>query len=112
MTVLTIAGDVLWILALAVMIGVSRQAWKRTPADVRVPLMAWRVSRAVGFWAVPAAAFAASLWLLWVHRMAGPGETLLVFGVRATSASLFALLHLRWVGAAMRRLDAEGALWP
>ncbi|WP_411286595.1 hypothetical protein [Phenylobacterium sp.] len=112
MTVLTITADVLWILALAIMAGASRQAWKRTPTGVRPPLMNWRVSRAVAFWALPAAAFAASLWLLWVHRMAGPAETLLVFGVRAASASLFALLHLRWVGAAMRRLEAEGALRP
>lgn len=110
----SLAADALWILALAVMAGTSREAWKRTPSEARVPLAGLRVSRLVGYWALPAAAFAASLWLLYMHRTAASAgdAAMLMFGVRAVSASLVALLHLRWVGRALAVLAREGALKP
>lgn len=39
------AGDALWVLALTIMFGASRQAWRRIPPGVKPPLMGVRLSR-------------------------------------------------------------------
>jgi hypothetical protein len=114
MDILTVAGDMLWAVALAIMVGVSRHAAKRIAPETRVPLAGLRVSRNVGLWTVPVVAFLLSLWLAYSIRT-NPGEgdmALIHFGARATTASLAALLHLRWVKAALQALEKEGALKP
>ena len=112
MIFLTYVGDALWVVALSIMFGASRQAWRRIPRGVRPPLMGARLPRMLALWALPAAAFLLSLWFAVAARQ--PREdadiTLIVFGVRAVSASLLALLHLRWLGAGLAALEREGVL--
>jgi hypothetical protein len=73
------AGDALWVIALSIMFGASRQAWRRIALQART----WRGDADLAF---------------------------ILFGVRAVSASLLALLHLRWLEAAMSTLEREGQL--
>jgi len=114
MSLLAVIGDVLWILALAVMAGGSRLALRRTDPGVQAPLFGRETHRWVAFCAVPAAALAASLWLVYAARMPALGGdlALMVFGVRASAAALFALLQLRTLNAAFRTLAARGQLKP
>jgi hypothetical protein len=119
MIFLTYAGDALWILALSIMAGASRDAWRRMEPQTRVPIRfkadgtpRWRASRPVALCALPGLAFAISLTLLAPSRnpqLTGD-QALILFGVRATLAALFPLAHLRWLKAAMAALAAEGAL--
>lgn len=107
-------GDALWILALTIMFGASRQAWRRIPPGVKPPLMGVRVPRGLAVWALPGSAFLLSLWALLYSRNWAEDADLafILFGVRAVAASLFALLHLNWLGAAMSTLEREGQLKP
>jgi hypothetical protein len=107
-------GDALWVLALSIMFGASRQAAKRIPADVRPPLMGARLPRRLALWASPGAAFLFSLWLVLLARTwsADADLAFILFGVRAVCAPLLALLHLRWLGAAIDALQREGRLKP
>ena len=107
-------GDALWVLALAIMFGASRQAWRRIPAGVRPPLMGVRLPRLMAVWALPGAAFLLSLWFALSARTwsAQADTAFLVFGVRAVTASLLALLHLRWLEASLKALEREGQLKP
>jgi hypothetical protein len=101
------------------MAGASRDAWRRMDAATRVPMLikrdgtpGWRAGRVVALCALPGLAFAASLLLFVASRslqVAGD-EALILFGVRATLAAVFPLLHLRRLKAAMATLAAEGAL--
>src|SRR4051812_309926 len=96
-------GDALWVVALSIMFGASRQAWRRIPPGVRPPLMGARLPRALALWALPGAAFLLSLWFA-VSARSWRGDAdlvVIVFGVRAVSASLLALQHLRWLGAGL-----------
>jgi hypothetical protein len=110
----TYVGDALWVVALTIMFGASRQAWRRIPPGVRPPLMGARLPRGLAVWALPAAAFLLSLWFAFTARTAPSDgdEAFILFGVRAVSASLLALLHLRWLGAGLKALEREGALKP
>lgn len=102
---LTYLGDALWVAALTIMFGASRQAWARTAPGQRLKLPIGEIGRGLGLWALPAGAFAFSLWLaLEARDRAGAGEAaVIVFGLRATAASLLALLHLRWLKFALDR---------
>ena len=104
-------GDALWVVALAIMFGVSRQAWARTKPGERVRLPIGRIGRGLGIWAVPGGAFALSLWLALQARewAASADAAVIVFGVRATAASLIGLLHLRWIRSALDTLDRGDA---
>ena len=116
----SIGGDALWILALAMMASFTLAAWKRIGAGVRVPVL-WRAGapllrapRWAALLALPLLAFAIGAWLQVESRqpdrdLAG---ALVVLGVRATLAPLFALLHLGRVQKALAILEAEGALRP
>jgi hypothetical protein len=108
------AGDALWVLALTIMFGASRQAWRRIPPGVKPPLMGVRLSRGLVLWSLPGSAFMFSLLLLYEARKwsEDPDLAFILFGVRAVSASLLALLHLRWLGDAMKALGREGQLKP
>lgn len=121
MTVLIYVGDALWIIALTIMAGASRNAWRRMDATTRVPMSfqpdgtpGWRASRAVALSTLPVIGFAASVLLVASTRNISvtSDEALIFFGVRATLAALFALAHLRWLKGAMATLEAEGALKP
>ena len=108
----TYIGDALWVVALAIMFGASRQGWGRIPPGVRAPLMGARVPRLIAVWSVPASAFLLSLWFAYAART-GPADgdaAFVLFGVRAVAASLLALLHLRWLGASLQALAREGQL--
>ena len=110
----TYAGDALWVVALTILFGASRQAQRRIPADARPPLMGVRLPRPLALWALPAGAFLLSLWFaLEARRRAGEADmAVVVFGVRAASAPLLALLQLRWLGAGLKALEREGVLKP
>ncbi len=119
MSLLTIAGDVFWILALSIMASASRAAWGRMTADTRVPMTftqdgrpGVRLKRNIALLAMPAAAFVLGLLLVAFNRNlpSGGEQAMILFGVRATAAALIALAHLRWLKAALDALDAEGAL--
>jgi hypothetical protein len=120
MDVLRIAGDALWILALSLMAGASRAAWRQIGRETAVPMLItrggvlWRTRRAVALTLIPAAAFVTGIALVASNRRAtGWGDdAVILFGVRAALAPLFALAHLRWLGAAMAALAREGALKP
>jgi hypothetical protein len=100
---LTYLGDALWVVALSIMFGASRQAWGRTRPGEKIRLPMGEIGRGLGIWALPGAAFAFSLWLaLQARDVEGADTAVIVFGVRATAASLLALLHLRWLRAALK----------
>jgi len=107
-------GDALWVIALSIMFSASRQAWRRIPAEVKPPLMGVRLPRGLTVWALPGAAFLLSLWFaLQARSWRGDADlAFILFGVRAVAAALLALLHLRWLGAAMATLEREGQLKP
>jgi hypothetical protein len=96
------AGDALWVIALTIMFAASRQAWRQTDGRERVRFLGGQAPRAVALWLLPAASFAASLWLALQARGVQEEMALIVFGVRAVSASLLALLHLRWLADALK----------
>ena len=100
---LTYLGDALWVVALAIMFGASRQAWSQTTRGQKVRLPIGAIGRGLGIWALPGAAFAFSLWLSLQARGQEGDAAVIVFGIRATAASLLALLHLRWLKAALQR---------
>jgi len=96
------AGDALWVLVLAIMFSASRQAWRQTEGRESVPFLGGRMRRELALWLLPAASFAASLWLLLQARGAEGDAALIIFGVRAASAPILTILHLRWLNAALK----------
>ena len=109
--ILTYLGDALWVIALTIMFSASRAAWSRTRPGEKLRLPIGEIGRGLGIWALPGAAFAFSLWLALQARDQAGDAAVILFGVRATGASLLALLHLRWLKAAMDRRpdDPSGA---
>ncbi|WP_332770008.1 hypothetical protein [Phenylobacterium sp.] len=118
MTLLSIAADILWIVALSIMASASLTAWRRMDADTKVPMQgeprkAPRLKRdlALGLPLVLAFAFGAAL--LWGHRsVTSISYDVIFFGLRATLAAVIALMHLQWLRGALTALEAEGALKP
>jgi hypothetical protein len=94
-TVFAYAGDALWVISLTVMSAASRTAWNRTKGQVSVRYMGGQGPRAFALWALPVASFAVSLWPAIQARSAAGDMAFIVFGVRAATAPLLALLHLR-----------------
>ena len=101
------AGDALWLIALSIMFVASRTAWGRTAGRARLAFLGGEAPRAIALWLLPAASFVTSLWLALQARDQTGDEALIVFGVRATAASLLALLHLRWLKAALGARDGR-----
>lgn len=117
---LSIAGDVFWILALALMASLSWSARKRIPPGHSVPV-AWnkdqvvvRAPKLAALWLFPALVFALGAWFKLESR--APDNTTEIawiwLGVRATVAPLAALLHMTQVRKGLETLDREGALFP
>ncbi|MDB5417297.1 MAG: hypothetical protein JWP50_716 [Phenylobacterium sp.] len=96
-------GDALWVIALSIMFTASRQAWSRTTPGQKLRLPIGVVGRTLALWALPLGAFAFSLCLaLEARDRPFDGDAaVIVFGVRAVAAPLLALLHLRWLKAAL-----------
>lgn len=114
MSFLTIAADVLWIIALSIMAGGARAAWRRIDPQTKVPMQGnWRLPRDIALILPVAIAFLFGLALLWGHRNA-PDLTysVILFGLRATLAAVVAMMHLQWLKGALETLDAEGSLKP
>ena len=104
-------GDALWVIALSIMFTASRQAWRSlAPAGSRGA----RLRQGLAVWALPAGAFAFSLWLALEARVrpADGDEAFILFGVRAVAASLLALAQLRWLRSVLKAFDGDGALKP
>ena len=118
MDLLKIAGGALWILSLSIQAGASREAFRRVPPDIRMPLTfgprPLRASRVVALCLLPVATFVVGVFLLTLNRNVAPGsdEAWVVLGVRATGAALLGLAHLRWLKTAMAELERQGALRP
>ncbi|MDO9222750.1 MAG: hypothetical protein Q7U20_03460 [Caulobacter sp.] len=115
---LSIVGDALWIMVLAVMCSLSWSSWKKIPVGTPVPV-AWkdgvvtrRVHRLPALWLVPALAIALGVWLKFESRAPGleAQGAMIALGVRVTLAPLAVLLHLSQVRRALAALDAEGQL--
>ena len=94
-TVFAYAGDALWVVGLTIMFAASRHAAKGSEGRERLRYLGGEGPRLVVLWGVPAASFAASLYPALQARLASEEGALIIFGLRAISASLLALLHLR-----------------
>lgn len=112
---LSIAGDVFWIVALALMASFTLAVWKRLGPDARVPVL-WRrdevlmrAPRAVALLAIPVGASLIGAWLKIESRAPHLDLTgaLVVLGVRVTLAPLFALLQVGRLQKALALLDGE-----
>jgi hypothetical protein len=100
--ILAFAGDAMWVIVLAIMFGASRQAWRQTEGRAKLPFLGGQMPRGLALWLLPAASFSASLWLALQARDAQADAAIIVFGVRAVSAPMLALLHLRWLRQALK----------
>jgi|GEM_PF-645706 len=117
---LAITGDVFWVVALALMASFTLAAWKRIPADARVPVLwkgltpTYRLPRWAALLTLPVLAFLIGAWLQVESRSRGLDATgaVIGLGVRMTLAPLFALLHMGRIAKALQILDAEGGLTP
>lgn len=117
---LAIAGDAFWIVAMALMASFTLAAWKRIPADAKVPVL-WsgqtvtrRAPRWLALLALPVVAFLIGAWFQVISRapdmdLAG---ALIGLGVRVSLAPLLVLLHLGRVQKALQFLEAEDGLKP
>jgi hypothetical protein len=120
-SLLSIVGDAMWILAMATIASGSQRFWKQLPADVRVPMQwslkrapAWRAGRPLAFGLAVGAPLVLGLALSAAVRDPSntPSEVLLLFLMRAFTAPLCVLIHHGWIRAATATLEAEGALKP
>ena len=96
------AGDAMWVLCLAIMFSASGRGLRQTEGRATLPFLGGQMRRVVALWLLPTATFAASLWLALQARNAAGDAVLIVFGVRAASAPLLTLAHLRWLGQALK----------
>jgi hypothetical protein len=112
-TILRVLGDGLTITALSILCGLSRMAWKRTPADARVPLP-WggRSARGLALWFTPAIAIVSllGLTLFGLTRVVGFNSAVILFGVRCLLTALFCLAHLNHLRIVGQTLSAEGVI--
>lgn len=117
---LSIAGDVFWIIALALMASFTLAAWRRIGSGVPVPVL-WngltatmRAHRAIALLTLPVVAFLVGIWLKFASGAASLDlmGALVTLGVRVTLAPLVALLQIGRVQKALAILEAENALPP
>lgn len=116
---LTIVVDGLWIAALAIMSGASRQAYGRMLPTAKAPMHfglkgqpGWRAPRLLAVVLTPA--LATALWLILIgmgqSAPAGSSERIMMIGLRLFLAPVFALVHLWHMRQALKVLAAEGQL--
>lgn len=112
MNFLSIAADALWIIALSIMAGGARAAWRRMDAQTMVPMQGdWRLPRNAALILPVLLAALLGVALLWAHsRAADLVYNVIFFGLRATLAAVAATLHLQWLKGALATLGAEGKL--
>jgi hypothetical protein len=112
--VFTYAGDVVSVVAMAIMASTARSAWRRTRPEARVPLMGARFGRNLGFGLVPAAGILILLGLGYEARRAGLDDetAMLLLCGRMFAASFLALVQVTSLKAALATLAREGALKP
>jgi hypothetical protein len=115
---LSIAGDLFWILALAVMSALSWAAQKRIPKGLSVPV-AWRgeqvlvrAPKPAALWGTIVLGLVVGAWLQIesVNRGTTVDYAIIWLGVRATIAPLLATLHITQVRKGLETLGREGSL--
>jgi hypothetical protein len=94
-TLFAYVGDALWVAALTIMFAASRHASARTQGQARLRYLGGQGPRRLILWGLPVASFAVSLWPALQARLASEEAAFVLFGLRAITASLLALLHLR-----------------
>ena len=117
---MSLAGDVMWIIAMAAMAGASRTAFRAIPKGVSVPMLwndkrivIWRAPRTLGLTLLLIIALIGGLVLLYLARTSVTLEAQMIwFGVRALLAPLAALAQITHLHRAVRTLGAEGRLAP
>jgi hypothetical protein len=112
---LRILGDGLTITALSIICAVSRMAWKRIPADARVPMpFGGRGSRNLALWLTPGLAIMVLLGLTFfgLTRVHDFGGAVILFGMRSLLTALFALAHLNHLRQVGQILATEGVIEP
>ena len=107
----TYIGDAIWVLALTIMFSASTQASNRTAGDSHLPVMGASLPRGLALWALPGGAFAISLWFAYTARTVDldADAALILLGVRALSASLLALLHLKLLSGIVKPPGRTGS---
>jgi hypothetical protein len=116
MDTLNLIVDGLWIAALAIMAGASRQAYARILPDTQVPMQfgfvgqpTWRAPRLLAVSITPTVA--AILWLSLVAATGlSDGDSLLTLGGKLALAPVLALIHLLHLRHALKVLGDEGQL--
>jgi len=121
LSVISILGDAVWIVAMAMIASATRAAWARMAADAQLP-MQWSADRKPTWRAGKPLALAVTLGVPLVFGLVlsglarSPGlaadQLTILFLVRVATAPLFILGHMLWMRAALRTLEAEGALKP
>ena len=101
-TVFAYVGDALWVAALTIMFAASRHASQRTLGRRGVRYLGGQAPRLVALWGLPVASFAVSLWPAIQAREASEPGSLVIFGLRAITAALLALTHLRGLRDALK----------
>ena len=107
----TYIGDAIWVIALTIMFSASTQASNRTAGDSHLPVLGANLPRTLALWALPGGAFAISLWFAYTARTndLSADAALILLGVRALSASLLALLHLRLLSGIVKPPGSNGS---
>ena len=107
----TYIGDAIWVIALTIMFSASTQASNRTAGDSHLPVLGANLPRTLALWALPGGAFAISLWFAYTARTTdlSADAALILLGVRALSASLLALLHLRLLSGIVKPPGRKGS---
>ncbi|MGA0606007.1 hypothetical protein ACO2Q0_08395 [Phenylobacterium sp. VNQ135] len=118
LNLLSILGDAMWIVAMALIASSSQRFWRRLPDTARVP-MPWGLGRrrggralAVGLAVGAPLVLGLALSAATRNPQLAPDRQLLLFLLRAFLAPLFVLAHYAWLRAAAGTLEAEGTLKP
>jgi len=119
-TLFRVLGDALCIISLALICSSSLTAWKRVPADAKIPMQwgtdgkpSWRATKPVGLLFVPIV----SIVILFAPTVLGttrsvvePMQIVIVFTMRATAAAVFCVANLYFLKAVYRTLVDEGSI--
>ena len=119
-SIISVAGTLIWVIAPSIMVGVTRVGLRQIPAGVPVPMLwdskrvvVWRAPRTLGLNLLPGIGFFGGLLLLYLAQTSIHLEYAIIwFGVRALIAALLTLAHLSHIRRAIQTLGAEGRLTP